>query len=46
MSDEGMRYVFNAIALVCYTALAIAFNKWGFIFLSAFFWSFKTSKYV
>lgn len=32
------RLAFNAISLVCCTALAIAFDKWWFIFLVLLFY--------
>lgn len=41
MTDEGMRLLFNAIALACCTSLAAVFGKWWLIFLAFLFWQDK-----
>lgn len=38
MSDNVMRLLYNAIAIVCCTLLAVAFDKWWMIFLVPFFY--------
>ena len=40
MSDNAWLFIYDAVVLVCCTALAIAFNKWWLIFLAALFWSY------
>lgn len=37
MSDNGMRLLYNAIALICCALLAIAFGKWWMIILIVLF---------
>lgn len=39
-----MAMVKNIIALICFTILAIVFNKWWIVFFSLLFWSFVTAK--
>ena len=39
MSDNGMRLLYNAIALMCCALLAVAFGKWWMIFLVIFFYN-------
>lgn len=38
MSDNGMRMLYNAMALICCTLLAIALGKWWLIFLILLFY--------
>lgn len=38
MSDNVMRLLYNAIALMCCTLLAVAFGKWWMIFLVLLFY--------
>lgn len=39
-----MAMVKNIVALICFTILAIVFNKWWIIFFSIIFWSSITTK--
>lgn len=41
MSDNGTRLLYNAIALICCTLLAIAFGKWWMIFFIVLFYNGK-----
>ena len=34
----------NIVALICFTILAIVFNKWWIVFFSLLFWTFFKSK--
>ena len=44
MENDSSRLLYNAICLVCFTVLAVAFNKWWLIFVAVFFWTFKTKE--
>lgn len=39
-----MAMIKNIVALICFTILAIVFNKWWIIFFAILFWSFIESK--
>ena len=39
-----MAMVKNIVALICFTILAIVFNKWWIVFFSLLFWSSIESK--
>lgn len=39
-----MAMVKNIVALICFTILAIVFNKWWIVFFSLLFWSFITNE--
>lgn len=44
MSNEGMRYLYNSLIVMCFTVLSIAFGKWWLMFLSVFFLSLKNKE--